>query len=103
MSNEKQPLARTTLTDLTYGNMKKQLKTIYNNALIQSKKSFQIKSGPSYLAETKVRILHSIEIFLTVIGGDSIIITDGVLIIIAIGVPDRVNPVTAIMKQIHQC
>lgn len=38
---------------------------------------------------------------LALIRGDSIIIE--VVIIISIGVPDRVNPVTAKMKQIHEC
>ena len=53
LSNEKQQLARATLTDLTYEIMKKQLKAIEDNSSIQLENSFQIKSEPSYLAETK--------------------------------------------------
>ena len=44
--NEKQQLARTTLRNLTYDNMKKQLKAIENNSSIQSENNFQIKSEP---------------------------------------------------------
>ena len=36
-----------------YENMKNQLKTIEDNSSIQSENNFQIKSEPSYLAETK--------------------------------------------------
>ena len=50
LSNGKQQLARATLTDLTYENIKKQLKAIHNN---WSENSFQIKSEPPYLAGTK--------------------------------------------------
>ena len=100
MSNEKQKLAKATLTDLMYENMKKQLKPIQDNSSIQSEKSFQIKLEPSHVAETKVTILLCIVLILTVIGVNSIII-DGVVIIIVVGVSDRVNPVTAIMEQIH--
>ena len=46
-------------------------------------------------------ILHCIVIILTVIGVGSIII-DGVAIIIAVGVLGRVNPITAIIENIHQ-
>ena len=44
--NEKQQLARTTLRNLTYENMKKQLKAIEDNSSIQSENNFQIKSEP---------------------------------------------------------
>ena len=53
VSNEKQQLARVTLTDLMYENVKKQLNTIQDNSPIPSVNSFKIKSEPSYLAETK--------------------------------------------------
>ena len=45
LTNEKQQLARATLTDLNYENMKKQLKAIRDNSSVQSENSFQIKSA----------------------------------------------------------
>ena len=48
LSNEKQQLARATLTNLTYENMKKQIKAIQDNSSIHSENSFQNKSEPSY-------------------------------------------------------
>ena len=101
LTYEKQRLARATLVDLTYDNMKQQLKPIYNISSIQSENSFQIKSELSYLAETKSEHPTLCSNILALIRGDSIIIE--VVIIISIGVPDRVNPVTAKMKQIHEC
>ena len=47
LSNEKLQLARAALTDLTYENMKKQLKAIQRNSSVQSENSFQIKSEPA--------------------------------------------------------
>ena len=51
LPNEKQQLAKATLTDMMYENMKKQLKAIEDNSSIQSETNFQTKSEPSFLAE----------------------------------------------------
>ena len=85
-----------------YENIKKQLKAIKDNSSIQSENSFQIKSERSYLAEIKSKHPALYIIVLTVVGVDSIII-DRVVIMIVIRVLDRVNPVTVIMEQNHQC
>ena len=51
LPNERQQLAKATLTDMMYENMEKQLKAIEDNSSIQSETNFQTKSEPSFLAE----------------------------------------------------
>ena len=105
LQNEKQQLARATLTDLTYKNIKKQLiKAIEDNSSIQSENSFQIKSA-TYLAKTKNEhpALHSNNWDKwTCSNWGKLIIIARVVIIIAVGVLGRVNPLSEIMEQINQ-
>ena len=53
LAPEKQHLARATITELTYENMKKQLKAIHDGSSSNSIDSFVITSEPTFVNETK--------------------------------------------------
>ena len=53
LTPEKQQLARATITELTYENMKKQLKAIHDSSSSNSIDSFEIKPEPTFVNETK--------------------------------------------------
>ena len=53
LTPEKQQLARATITELTYENFKKQLKAIHDSSSSNSIGSFEIKSEPTFVNETK--------------------------------------------------
>ena len=52
LSEEKQQLARATISDLTYDNMKRQLKAIHDSLPASSNQSLEIKKEPTFVAET---------------------------------------------------
>ena len=53
LTPEKQQLAWATITELTYENMKKQLKAIHDSSSSNSVDSSEIKSEPTFVNETK--------------------------------------------------
>ena len=53
ISNEKQQLARATITELNYENMKKQLKATHDSPSVSTENSFEIKSEPTYVTDMK--------------------------------------------------
>ena len=53
ISNEKRQLARATITELNYENMKKQLKAIHDRSSVSTENSFEIKSEPTYVTDMK--------------------------------------------------
>ena len=53
LTPEKQRLARATITEMTYENMKKQLKAIHDSSSSNSIDSFDIKSEQAFVNETK--------------------------------------------------
>ena len=57
LSSEKQQPARATTAELTYENMKKELKVIHDSSPLNSSNGFDIKLESAYLAERKIVIL----------------------------------------------
>ena len=57
LSNEKQQPARATNAELTYENMKKQLKAIHDSSSLNSSNGFDIKLELAYFAQRKMVIL----------------------------------------------
>ena len=52
LSNEKRQLVRVTMTKLTYGNMKKQMKAIHGSSVVAVSDWFEIKSESTCLTES---------------------------------------------------
>ena len=53
LSNDKQRLARATITELNDENMKKQLKVVLDSSLVSTDNSFETKKEPTYLTDIK--------------------------------------------------
>ena len=53
ISNEKLQLARATITELNYKNMKKQLKVIHASSSVSTEISIEIKQEPTYVSDMK--------------------------------------------------